>query len=92
MCLKNIMAKKMINIALLVLILPTFADESIFWGYTAILYSVAAVLFRVLAVIEFISQDRIQNLHISLIFVFGGSAIENNIILIPNNNQTIFAV
>lgn len=45
---------------------------------TAILYAAAAVAFGILALTEVISQEGIQSLiHIGLIFVFGGLAMEN---------------
>lgn len=45
---------------------------------TTIFYAAAAVAFGILAVVEAISQKKIPSLmHIGLILVFGGMAIEN---------------
>lgn len=44
----------------------------------AIIYAIAAGVFGILAVMEVVSQKKIPSLiHIGLILVFGGLAIEN---------------
>ncbi len=44
----------------------------------AIIYTVAAVAFGILAVVEAISQEKMPSLiHIGIVICFGGLAIEN---------------